>query len=549
MAPVPFEHPVRYTSIAVTGAHLTSIVYLTYVVGVSLYTSYRSLAPAQDTRSRLSQRFKLVPVFVALAVAAFSCAAYTSVNAASLSYRVWAHRHGLDLPNRLIGEGGFFPSINRSSQLYLTQWLSDTPIYYDALEIVAEKARRFWWGQQVDLATIVFSLLLATEGRRRHIPMVTGFLALAHLVNLSFAQNLFYLALLLTPAPLPTDEELELPVAPLPTSTWRRIRDKVIPPKPANWHPHPLLFYSALALNYGSLFILPYAAETSSFATNVLITRGSTFLPLILPKIAPVSWGVVNAYPHDAYSSLTKMFRFVSGVSLLLHFKATFVGLIYNAPDSHYHRHSVLFPWDVEERSTWERSTTAFGRILRSRSDHPVVAAVAWDVIISALSLGLWAAVRAMDVHDIIKSAIPFSGSCARSQLPRNIKEETPKPAVKAEPESAEEVESDHLMALRRSGRQRKSRLGSIASLSGASEDTAAPMPRKRGRPRKHKPVVEEDSAYEPTPSEAREAVEGDELPPDNLDWESAALIWGLTAAGGLASASAGVYGGECISR
>ncbi|RYP41556.1 hypothetical protein DL768_010472 [Monosporascus sp. mg162] len=302
--------------------------------------------------------------------------------------------------------------------------------------------------------------------------MVTGFLALAHLVNLSFAQNLFYLALLLTPAPLPTDEELELPVAPLSTSAWRRIRDKVLPPKPANWHPHPLLSYSVLALNYGSLFILPYAAETP-----------------------------------------------------------------------------VLFPWDVEERSTWERSTTAFGRILRSRSDHPVVAAVAWDVIISALSLGLWAAVRAMDVHDIIKSAIPFTGFRVRSLLPRNANEESPKPAVKTEPESAEEAESEHPMTLRHSGRQRKSRLGSIASSNGASEDAAAPVPRKRGRPRKYKPVVEEDSAYEPTPSEAREAVEGDELPPHNLDWESAALVWGLTAAGGLASASAGVYGGECISR
>ncbi|RYO81344.1 hypothetical protein DL766_004495 [Monosporascus sp. MC13-8B] len=472
MAPVPFEHPVRYTSLEVTGAHLTSVVYLTYAVGVSLYTSYRSLAPAQDTRSGRSQRFKLVPVFVALAVAAFSCAIYTSLNAASLSYRVWANRHGVELPDRLIGEGGFFPSIYHSSQLYLAQWLSDTPIYYDALEIVAENARRFWWGQQVDLATTAFSLLLATEGRRRHIPMVTGFLALAHLVNLSFAQNLFYLALLLTPAPLPADEELELPVAPLRTSTWRRIRDRVISPKPANWHPHPLLFYSILALNYGSLFVLPYAAETP-----------------------------------------------------------------------------VLFPWDVEERSTWERSTTAFGRILRSRSDHPVVAAVAWDVIISAISLGLWAAVRAMDVHDIINSAIPFRGFRTRSLLPPNVKEGTPKPAIKAEPESAEEVESDHPMTLRRSGRQRKSRLDSIASSSGASEDITAPVPRKRGRPRKYKPVVEEDSAYEPTPSEAREAAEGNELPPDNLDWESAALVWGLTAAGGLASATAGVYGGECISR
>jgi hypothetical protein len=45
-------------------------------------------------------------------------------------------------------------------------------------------------------------MLLALEGRRRKIPFLWAYLALGHLVNLSFAQNLFYIALLLTPSPL-----------------------------------------------------------------------------------------------------------------------------------------------------------------------------------------------------------------------------------------------------------------------------------------------------------------------------------------------------------
>lgn len=83
------------------------------------------------------------------------------------------------------------------------RWLADTSIYQDAFEIVTEKARRFWWAQQVDLSLVPWSVLLAVEGRRRGIPNLFAFLSLAHLVNLSFAQNLFFVALLLTPAPLP----------------------------------------------------------------------------------------------------------------------------------------------------------------------------------------------------------------------------------------------------------------------------------------------------------------------------------------------------------
>jgi hypothetical protein len=71
------------------------------------------------------------------------------------------------------------------------------------LEIVAEKARRAWWGEQIDLATLAWGMLLAIEGRKRKIPDLWAFMVLAHLVGLSFAQNLFFIAMLLRPVPLP----------------------------------------------------------------------------------------------------------------------------------------------------------------------------------------------------------------------------------------------------------------------------------------------------------------------------------------------------------
>jgi len=91
--------------------------------------------------------------------------------------------------------------------LHLKSWLNDTPVLYDALEIVAEKYRTLWWGQQLDLAMIPWSMLLSIEGHRRKIPHLWAYALLPHLVSLSFAQNLFYVALLLTPSPIVTAEE------------------------------------------------------------------------------------------------------------------------------------------------------------------------------------------------------------------------------------------------------------------------------------------------------------------------------------------------------
>ncbi|KAI0840547.1 hypothetical protein F5Y06DRAFT_263039 [Hypoxylon sp. FL0890] len=543
MAPVPFQHPVRYTSLAAVGIYLMSVVYLTYAIATSLYASYKSISPAQDTRSRIAQRKRLVPTFLGLAVAALGLATYTSVASASLSYRTWAYERGLDQPERFIFEEEIFIEPENSSNvkfLYIAHWLSDTPIYYDSLEIVAEKARRFWWGQQIDLATVAFSMLLSIEGRRRNIPLTAGFLLLAHLVNLSFAQNLFYLALLLIPSPLPSGTgELDLPVAPLRAS-------RFIPPKPKNWHLRPSILLMVLWLNYVSIFLLPYAAETTSFTTVALLTRALTFLPLILPTIAPVSWGTVHLHPHDAYGSFTTIFRTISVASFVLHVKSSIAGLIYNMPNSHYHRHSAFFPWDVEERTNWERSTTALGKVLGSLYDHPSVKAVGLDVMGCALSLGLWAAVRATDIQDIIESTIPFYNF--RRKIETAVEQKRPSTPIKVDSDPAEDVTSEHSMTLRSRGRSTKSRVGSVASSSGPSEEGTGTPGRRRGRPKRTK-EPEEEKAYEPASSELRNLVEGDVVPASELDWESAALAWGLAAIAGLGSASAGVFGGECISR
>lgn len=53
-----------------------------------------------------------------------------------------------------------------------------------------------------------FSTYVAIEGRRRNISNLWAFILLGQLVNVSFAQNLWFVAILLTPLPLPENVDV-----------------------------------------------------------------------------------------------------------------------------------------------------------------------------------------------------------------------------------------------------------------------------------------------------------------------------------------------------
>ncbi|CAI0644947.1 unnamed protein product [Colletotrichum noveboracense] len=555
MAPVPLDPEIKYLPLSLVGGHALTVAYLGFTVARSLYRSYRDLPPSQGTRARLVQRSILSPLFAGFTLVSLSLAGYWTLSYAKLSYRVWADQRGVESPARFAvpgyfslsgsltdrtfrfyGNNGVFPYGENATQVYVGRWLSDTPVHLDALEIIAEKARRFWWGQQIELATISWSLLLAVEGRRRNIPSLWAYLALAHLVNLSFAQNLFYLALILTPTPAQSEDGQQ------PTTAFGRLRDKVFPPKPADWFPHPALLLASSCLNYVLIYWAPSTTGTMTFRNIAVLGRILTFAPVIIPAVVPASWGTVYSNRHGAYRIVTELFRFLSTASFAFHVKGTALGLLYNAPDAHYHRHSRFLPFDREERSTWERTTTALGKVLGSASDHPVVAGVAWDVLLSGASQGLWVATRALDVDDILASSTPFAQKNAPKAQPlTRLLEGNDKSTPESETGSHTSASST-----RRRDRPAKAKTGEMTI-----SKTAAAEGNRRTRDRRATEEVDEvpEDAYEPSAAESRSAVEGDEMPDGDLDWESAALAWGLTALGGLGSSSAGVFGAECTSR
>jgi hypothetical protein len=187
--------------------------------------------------------------------------------------------------------------------------------------------------------------------------------------------------------------------------------DRLLLSKPDHWCPNPILSLVPLMGSFTAVFLSPFAANTPSFTTVALTYRALSFAPLVLPYIAPESWGTVHVHPHNAHSAYTALFRTISVVSFLLHGKSTVLALLVNTSDSHHHRHSVLHPFKQEHRTILERSSTAVGKVLGAIGDHPAVSAVGWDVLLSGMSLGLWAANRGLDVQSILSSsALSFGG-------------------------------------------------------------------------------------------------------------------------------------------
>lgn len=314
------------------------------------------------------------------------------------------------------------------------------------------------------------------------------------------------------------------------------------PPKPRNWFLGPGFLLVSAIVSYGAIFLLPYAAETPSFSLVLRTSRGLTFAPLILHTMAPTSWGSVRRSHPKASPAIADLFRFMAVMTFLLHGAATFTGLRYNVPHAHYHRHSRLLPWDIEERSRWERTTTAVGKLLGATRDHPVVAALGYDVMLSALSVGLWAAVRSLGAGDILTSVVPLHKKFGDAA---NLSDQAGKDTDSEQPmTNDDDDESESVPSTRRSTRQRN-------ATKDEKKGREAPTPRRRGRPRKVKQDPEEvpgDETYEPT-LEEKSSAQGDPLPSQEADLEAAGLAWGLMSVGGLGLGSAGVFGGECLAR
>jgi hypothetical protein len=204
---------------------------------------------------------------------------------------------------------------------------------------------------------------------------------------------------------------------------------RIFPAKPEGFVPKPALYLLLLISSFATTFLIPYASNTPSFMTISVLSRALPFSFLVLPSIIPESWGTVHSHPHGTHPTYTTLFRTISTLSLLLHFKSSFLALFNNTPESTYYRHSLLHPFKEEHRSALNRSSTAFGRVFGAILEHPAISAVGSDVLLSGLSLGVWAAIRGLDPKEMLGSSVPFMERTQEEleDISTNMKAETEK--------------------------------------------------------------------------------------------------------------------------
>jgi hypothetical protein len=173
---------------------------------------------------------------------------------------------------------------------------------------------------------------------------------LGQVAAVSFASNLFFLAVLLSP-PLRQAREHNIAAAKPLTWTW-------------TWTPPLILQAAPIAITIISVALMPYFSKSSHFLTNLLVPHLLLFVPPLLCRIVPRSWGkeCISSSECDRYYS--RIYRTIYFCALLLQAKVTVDAL-------------------GQPRGIWG--------IFEALYEHPAVSSVGWDVILCAVSWCMWA--------------------------------------------------------------------------------------------------------------------------------------------------------------
>ncbi|GAB1316343.1 hypothetical protein MFIFM68171_06553 [Madurella fahalii] len=230
-------------------------------------------------------------------------------------------------------------TVTDASQLRLGEWLRDTSLFKQAWFSALETPARAWWTLQIFGFCAIWSVMLSVQARKRGIARIWVFMLLGQIVAISFASNLFFLAVLVHDA----EEDKKTP------SNVRKLRsrssDTVI--LLANLTITILLFRNLNGPYFMYLLLAPHVLA---------------FAPILRDRLSH------SGTPSHQLREPSKLLQF--GIL------ATLVA----AGTSQVFRQGA--DWRV---------------ILATLHEHPAVSSVGWDVICCWVSYTAWALLRDSD--------------------------------------------------------------------------------------------------------------------------------------------------------
>lgn len=265
----------------------------------------------------------------------------------------------------------------------------------------------------------------------------------------------------------------------------------------------------------------------------------------------PVRFGRTHSTIHHAHQSSHSVFSTCSLIAFALHVTSTATALLANSPQPNADRHLYNHLWSsTPALTTSARLRHSAVKILGALADHPLVSKIGWDVLLSGLTLLVWAGVRGLNVSDMLrtcgmpgtrglhdalgvaKKQVSFLGSDNDGADVDADDADKEEPKMWRPLQSYVAPESSATTPARR-GRPRKS---AAAEEQPVSDNADAARRRMMGsRAEREAAMTEHEEEHG-----AVDVVEGT---------ESAALAWGMMLLGGLGMGAGSVLGAEAISR
>ena len=248
------------------------IVFALVFTGKTLQTLYGLYMTTYKTKE--SKHTKQIWLFSILALLSFATLSATMLNVLIQSFNQRA---------TLLGKSPISSNSNENLPLAIWEWSTTSSLFADFAEGLVQDSARFFWAQTALLATLSTVIYMGTEGRQRQIPELWTFFALSQILPISFAQNLFYIALLLTSPEEQTEEE----------SKETRSSNRILHFSKT----HSILSAAAYCL---CLALAQLYASTPALVPIVLLARLCLLFPLLIPaQFYPSLASVPAKIPQD----------------------------------------------------------------------------------------------------------------------------------------------------------------------------------------------------------------------------------------------------------